>query len=451
MRHFFTAIVTAIEGVAIAVVSLAFLAVCGLLIWLFPLKMEPEVGQLIEVLAAAWGLAHSYPAQVVLEIPEELRFTVSLVPLGISAITAWLAMRVGLRLRVGIAVGSAILAAGALGFALASYVIIWASTGFDSRPLLETFLPATFWFIVPAWGALLYNKFWVLSDKTWIRGWARSIFHFIPRVLKIMSAAGLALVSLGALAVSITLLTSYPEVMRLSQMLQLDLLGVVILFLLQLAFLPVFVIWAIAWFSGVGFSIGISTIVSPFELLLGPLPSVPVLGALPSSWGSWGFIAVIITSLLLLAVGAIYGELPEFRAPKALTTLAVLLVASALLGLIMAGLAGLASGALGPGRMEVVGIEAWVFGGVIALETFVGLTAGVFLRRSRQQMIVEKTEHQKTDIRIADPLNQETKPWFRTGKKETSLIAELSEEELIEEYSWELMQAEKSVEENGID
>ncbi|MEB4614235.1 cell division protein PerM, partial [Leucobacter sp. M11] len=119
------------------------------------------------------------------------------------------------------------------------------------------------------------------------------------------------LIGLAALGFVLALLTGYVEVVTLSQQLHLDGAGLVTVFLLNLAFLPTLIVWSLAWFVGPGFAIGAGSSVSPFGTQLGPVPSLPIFGALPDGWGSLGLIAPIlvvlcalIAALLLLGTGA---------------------------------------------------------------------------------------------------------------------------------------------------
>ncbi len=53
----------------------------------------------------------------------------------------------------------------------------------------------------------------------------------------------------------------------------------------QLAVLPNLVLWAVSWLTGTGFAVGAGTISPRTEVLGGPMPALPLLGALPTHAG----------------------------------------------------------------------------------------------------------------------------------------------------------------------
>ena len=77
--------------------------------------------------------------------------------------------------------------------------------------------------------------------------------------------------------------------------------------LLQILFFPNLIVWAFAWLAGPGFAVGADTLVSPQEVVLGPLPNLPILGALPQTTAPLGFQVAFI--VLLVAAGVVGGML----------------------------------------------------------------------------------------------------------------------------------------------
>ncbi|HUH53372.1 MAG TPA: DUF6350 family protein, partial [Microbacteriaceae bacterium] len=254
-------------------------------------------------------------------------------------------------------------------------------------------------------------------------------------------------------------------------------------FLLQLVFLPVFIIWAIAWLSGAGFSIGTGSLADPIEPLLGPLPAVPIFGAIPQGLGDWSILSAVIIIISGTVIGILFGKLPEFRNPTVLITSSVVILASLILLMAMVALAVLSSGSIGPGRMDSLGVSTWPFAWILAAEMGAGVLFGLLLRRipdykdlfvKEKTVSVDETEtveiklspatglsdvgtlevgtvevgtvkidaaddtNETEDLsRIADPTNDKQKPWFHKGSKEQKLAQPLTEEQLLEEYSWE--------------
>jgi len=139
--------------------------------------------------------------------------------------------------------------------------------------------------------------------------------------------------------------------------------GVVMAFA-QLAFAPNLVLWAVAWVAGPGFAVGQGTVFAPTEVVSGPLPALPMLGALPTdpvAQGPWVPLAVV-------AAGALAGWWLHRR--LAATTPwrpgAVALGAGVVAGLAVAALSVLAGGSAGPGRMAEVGAAPLHVGAVVA-------------------------------------------------------------------------------------
>ncbi len=140
--------------------------------------------------------------------------------------------------------------------------------------------------------------------------------------------------------------------------LRVDLLGGALLAVAQLAVVPNLVAWATAWVVGPGFSVGAGTLYSPAEVTAAALPALPVLGSLPTERAAGGVLVVVPVLVVLAgAAGGWYVHRAEAtsrgrHAPAAVGVLAV--TAALLLGALTLA----AGGAVGPGRMAVVGGSA---------------------------------------------------------------------------------------------
>lgn len=400
MRHFLTAIVLAIEAAAIAVASLAVIAVPTVLMWIVSFSLGAEPATIAGIIAAVWGLSHGVPLLIEFDPQTALNFglgtdgitfTLSLIPLGVTLITFWLAGRMGSRFRVDALGGAIALFSGTLGFGAAAYLILSIVQEHIQWSIWASAMVATLWFAVPAWAVYFSHHSGLLS-----RGWHRAaaqlkkagapffstnVSHLIPRTLRLSLVLGATLTALAAIAFAVTLVASYPEVIRLSQELQLDYVGVGVLFIMQLAFLPTFIIWTLSWLSGAGFAIGAGSTITSFEVLLGPLPALPVFGAIPEAWNDWGFLSVLLVAVVAIAVGITFGGLPEYRNPKPLTIAGIAISATVIMSAGAALLAVFSSGSIGPGRMSEAGPPIWMFAAWIGAETFIGLTIGLMVRR----------------------------------------------------------------------
>lgn len=153
--------------------------------------------------------------------------------------------------------------------------------------------------------------------------------------------------------------------------------------LLELAWAPVALIWALAWVIGPGFSVGTATVFSPDQVIAGPVPALPVLGALPRQpLGGEGAAWVGQCLPLVLVLGALAVPVIHRRRLRELTLARACLAAAGAAGLItlataLACLA--ASGAVGPGRLAHAGPLTGPTTLLVALETGTGLMAATVL------------------------------------------------------------------------
>ncbi len=193
------------------------------------------------------------------------------------------------------------------------------------------------------------------------------------RVVPILRGA-LGAVSLmvagGALVVAVSLVSHAGQVGRLWSVVGADPAGAGLLVLLSCALVPNAVLWACAYSVGPGFSVGVGTAVAPTGVVIGAVPSLPILGALPGAG------AAPVASLLSLALpvlaGAFAGVLVARHpiAAQETPSRAALLAtgAGALGGLTLGFLTALSAGALGGGRMAEVGPAGVQVGLVAGLE-----------------------------------------------------------------------------------
>ena len=180
--------------------------------------------------------------------------------------------------------------------------------------------------------------------------WARAL----PVAIGVGCAA-LTITSAAALAVAVAL--RWERVSALQASLDPDGPGVWLLAALTVVYGPTILLWAGSWLLGAGFSVGGGTVVAPGTSLLGLLPAVPVLGAVPTAAtpGDWAAL------LAGLAAGATAGwwwwrEVTRTSAAPSLLR-AAWQGGLAGLGVALAWVAAswLARGALGSERLAVVG------------------------------------------------------------------------------------------------
>ena len=200
-------------------------------------------------------------------------------------------------------------------------------------------------------------------------------------------------IAVASVVTTAAMLVSYGQVIALYESLQADVLGGAALTLGQLALLPTLVIWTSAWLIGPGFAVGAGSTVSPIAVSLGPLPAVPVLGALPQEPSPLGFMTLLVPVLAAFVAGVVlrprlaraWDENADAPGPLALWSAGSALLAAIVAGLGMAFLSFVASGAAGPGRLAVVGPDPASVGLWMLAQTLVGVALGLLaggVRRS---------------------------------------------------------------------
>ncbi|WP_182111954.1 DUF6350 family protein [Actinotalea sp. JY-7876] len=147
-----------------------------------------------------------------------------------------------------------------------------------------------------------------------------------------------------------------------------DTFGGLLLAVAQTAVAPNLAVWALGWLAGPGFAVGAGTLYAPSTVVAGPLPALPVLGALPVESGG----PLAWAPLVLVVAGAVAGLLVRRRlvVVRARDPFVAVLAAGLTTSLACAALSALGGGAIGPGRLAVVGaapgaVAAWVLGGAL--------------------------------------------------------------------------------------
>ena len=147
----------------------------------------------------------------------------------------------------------------------------------------------------------------------------------------------------------------------------------VVLAAAQATYVGNLVAWGTSWIAGPGFAVGTGSHFGPTAAEAGPMPVVPLWGALPST--SEVHPAWSLVPLLVVLFGMVAGVLVRRRLPgMSWLQAAVAAVTTALCaGLVVGALASVAGGAVGPGRMQEVGADRWAVAGAVTAETFLGV------------------------------------------------------------------------------
>jgi hypothetical protein len=397
MNRLGTALLAAIEAVVTVGVGIGIALVPLTLLWGFEYGLQVDWDVFWKATGSVWLVGHGVDVSFLLGAALAKSTGVSgaadpihvtLAALGFAVVTAWLGARAGRRFAetehrtTGLLVGTAVVAV--LGLAVAL-----SSTSAATHPTLwqAVVLPAL-WFGIPALAAseVCRRRRGMPADAGTQR--VIDLVDRIPAVWRSVAGFGLragtaataVVVGVAAVLVGLLLFTSFAEVITLYEQSHAGVIGGVALTVGQLAFLPDFVGWATSWLIGPGFAIGTGSSVSPIATTLGPIPGLPVFGALPTSGHTFGLVWVLVPVVAGFAIGGSMRPrlvralgAADSALHRALGGVVAGLVAGVLTGLI----AWVSSGSFGPGRLADVGPHALAVGGFAALE--VGLPAIIAL------------------------------------------------------------------------
>jgi hypothetical protein len=386
MNRTLSALFSALEAVIVMAVGLAIPLAPLTILWGAQYGFAPNWTGFWRLAADAWLLGHGTDITVTLNSAAVRAsglagagtpFVLSIAVLGFALLTVLLGRRAGRRIAetdhrlLGEIVAVVVFAALSFGVAL-------SAVNANARPSLVqgTALPT----LVFALGLLLAR-----SDAlpAWSR-WRPDTRAIVATALRGGAAAAAAVMTVAAIVVVVSLLANYAQIITLYEDLHTQALGGVALTIAQIMFLPNLVVWAAAWLIGPGFAIGGGSSVSPLGTTLGPLPSIPVLGALPQGSFAFAFVGLIVPILAGFLVGALFAQsLGERIAStgRATWTLGAGLGIGVVGGAIMGILAWASAGSIGPGRLQVTGPDPFAVGLIAALELGAAAVAGMAAAR----------------------------------------------------------------------
>lgn len=238
-----------------------------------------------------------------------------------------------------------------------------------------------------AWSRLVGVDFaaWVGRTSQHSR-WAGS---YAWSVLRSGFLAVLVAVGLSAVLLAVAIGLNWAGIAAIYERIDGGIAGASVVTLLQLGLLPNFAAWTMAWSTGAGFALGTGSSITPLASTVGPLPALPVLGALPAGILEYGYAALAIPVVAGLLAGWWFfreGEnhfdewLVLHSKQRWLTATASTLALAGLIG-IAAGLGGAAVAALsraslGLGRLTELGPDPLTVGLWFAIEVAVGALLG---------------------------------------------------------------------------
>ena len=234
--------------------------------------------------------------------------------------------------------------------------------------------------------------------------WAGSYLASAAKAGFVALASALAL---ACVLLAVDLFIHWNLVVAVYEALDAGALGGAALTIAQLGYLPNLAVFALAWASGSGFAMGVGSQVGPLGTATGPLPSIPVFAAIPSGSLEYGFVALVVPVLAGVLAGwwflrAGENHFDEWLSIKiharwftaTVSTLALGVLIGAVAGLLSAGLAWLARGSAGLGRLTDIGPDplwtaVWV-AAEVGIGVVIGYAAGPWLER--QQQVEEESE-----------------------------------------------------------
>ena len=319
-------------------------------------------------------------------------FTMSYLPLGMTLVMALLAIRIGYRLSAASSLWPAWIG-GAAAFGGASYglSLLIANDAVLVGEWEPLFIPAVFFgsflFVSSLWG----NRFELIpgangeeaKERIAVRAGLtklhQSLHWSIRTVLGPATRIGVSvivmLVFTSAVLLALALSFGWLEVLRLYQGLGLSLLGGIMVTIGQLALLPNLIVYGASWISGVGFAIGTGSYVSPLASQLGPMPALPIFAALPTGGFDRGIlfalVPVVTAFVATVLVRKFTDQLRWEYATRFSAALALSFVSAAIAALLALALGLVASGSIGPGRFEFLGVDALMFAAVIFIEVLI--------------------------------------------------------------------------------
>lgn len=406
MNRRLTFLIAAFEALVIAGIGVGITLAPLTVIWLF--ENDPSIDWFVAFRAASdiWLMAHGtrlVVAEGVIMGVEVPSFVISVVPLGLTFLIGFLALRLGRRLTAANELWPGWLSATAVYGAISLFL----STAAHNPAIYPvnwqgTFLPPTFFAIVLVVGSLtgkrqLFGEASNLpeaAERIWFKNWVADRvdnLHWGIRALAmpaLRAGTGIVamLLAISAVMIALLLAVNWITVTRFYEGLQVSVLGGIMVTAGQLAVLPNLVIFGAAWLTGVGFQIGAGSIISPIATNIGPMPIFPIVGAIPAGQLSFGLIAVAVPLLGAFAATLLikrHADEVRFEFASAWNAaislgLAIGFVAAVEMGILAAA----ASGGFGPGRLQTVGINPLMVMAVVFVETAsVSILAAFFSAR----------------------------------------------------------------------
>lgn len=354
-------LVAALGGATAALGTLVVCLAAGVIGWFLAdagAHGAPRDG--LRVGALGWLMAHGSGVRVD-------GVVVTAMPLGITALAAWVIWRLGHR------VGESVSGHGpdadgiadgmrdwTVALATSCFVIGYAAVALVTLRVAQTPETAPSAPRVLMWSVLLGLAF-ALPAIAVGSGRAAIWAALLPLSLRATGATGLRVLGsflvVSALAFLAALVADLGTAVNVMSRLHTSPGDTTVYALLSATLLPNATLFSASYLLGPGFAVGVGTLVSPTVVQVGALPMFPLLAALPDNGPT------PVWTVYLLALGPVVAAVAAARSQRRNPTLRWeegLLRGCAggvLAGVLLALLTAVSGGAVGPGRMRVVGPE----------------------------------------------------------------------------------------------
>lgn len=390
-----TLTIGALQALISVAIGLGALAVPLAILWLF--ENDAQTGFVVAFRTASdiWLLSQGAPINVAagtfLGI-EVGAFAITLMPLGYSIFLGWLAWRVGRAISGAAEMWPAWL--GAIGtFAILNFLVVRAA---DFKAVAPDQIGGLVWPVLffsacvfvgsligeprPVYGVA---KGRLSLERKQFSEFVKKTFASLPWIIRVVWSPALragtgiviAMLVVSSAAIALLFAFNWIGVVTFYETVHSTFLGGFAITSAQIALLPNFVIFAASWLTGVGFSIGAGSLISPLGSAAGPLPAIPALAVLPQGTLDFGMIAIVVPLVLaFIATLAIKQHADdvrfEFATPLA-SAFALGLSIAFVAAIELAALAWLASGGFGPGRFASNGVNPLILFAVFFIEVAV--------------------------------------------------------------------------------
>lgn len=404
MRRTTIALLAALEASVAALIGLGAVLVPLMLLWAVHFGLAVDVTVFLRATADIWLLGHGVDLVVQLDPVTAARialpgagdpFPITIALLGFALVSVAFGRRIGRRSAAGghsFSGGiAAVVVFAAVGAVLA---LVAGADAARADPWQGGLLPAFTMAIGVVIGAV-GESLHAASSTDAASGLVRRAIVALPPALvtglrasaRIGAGAAFGVLALAGMLIAILIALDYATIAGLYQALGAGIDGGIALTVAELALLPNVVVWAASWLLGPGFSIGTGSLVSTGGTLLGPVPGIPLLGALPAEVPALGALWLIVPVLLGFVGAWLVSADPRSDRVGARGSwwmpLAVGIGAAAAAAVVLGLLAWWSGGAAGPGRLAEVGPEPWPVAGVAAATVGLGAIVGGFAARAR--------------------------------------------------------------------